>query len=54
MKNEIKIIVRTENDKKQLLEASKHIHDSRDIDTDLPMVNMIAHLYHNPDLIEVE
>lgn len=54
MKNEIKIIVRTENDKKQLLEASKHIHDSRDIDTDLPMVNMIAHLHHNPDLIEVE
>lgn len=48
----IKIVVDTEEEKEQLLEASRHIHDS-DVDTDLPMVNTICHLYLAPQLIEV-
>jgi hypothetical protein len=46
----IQINVDTQEEKNQLLEASRHIHDS-DIDTDLPMVNFIAHLYLSPDAI---
>jgi len=49
----IKIIVNSEEEKEELLEASRHIHDSN-IDTDLPMVNTIAHLYQAPFLIEVD
>lgn len=49
----IKYIVTTEEEKQQLLEASEHIHDS-DVDTDIPFVNTIAHLYHAPWLIEVD
>ena len=50
----IKILVSSEEEKAELLEASKHIHDSRDIDTDLPMVNTIAHLYQAEWIIEVD
>lgn len=50
--NIAKIIVPTEFDKNQLLEAFKYIHD-RDIDTDYLAVNTIAHMYQNPDLIEI-
>lgn len=53
MEHEIEITVKNGDLKKELLEASRHIHDSRDIDTGLPMVNLIAHLHHNPDLIKV-
>ena len=50
----IKFVVSSEKEKQKLLEASKHIHDSRDIDTDIEMVNTIAHLYQAPFLIEVD
>ena len=49
----IKILVSTEQEKQELLKASEHIHDA-DIDTDIPMVNTIAHLYQAPFLIEVD
>lgn len=49
----IKIIVSSEQEKQELLDASEHIHYS-DIDTDLPGVNFIAHLYHAPYLIVVQ
>lgn len=47
-----KIVVGSQVEKDQLIEASRHIHDS-DVDTDLPMVNTLAHLYLAPDLIVV-
>ena len=48
----IKITVDTEEEKQELLTAIYHIHGA-DIDTDIPMVNELVHLYHNPDLIGV-
>lgn len=48
-----KIIVPTEEDKKQLLLASEYIHNLSDIDSDYMMVNALMHLYLNPELIEV-
>ena len=48
-----KIIVDSEEEKQQLLEASRHIHDLRNVDTNMPMVNLICHLYQAPHLIEV-
>ena len=48
----IKIIVDTEQEKQELIEASRHIHDA-DIDIEIEMVNTIAHLYLAPFLIEV-
>lgn len=53
MDKDIEIIVRTEQQKVELLEASRHIHDNRSIDTDVPGVNLLAHLHCNPDLIHV-
>jgi hypothetical protein len=50
----IKIIVNTEKEKQEVLEASEHIHDCLELDTDIPMVNTIAHLYEAPFLIEVD
>ena len=49
-----KILVPTLEDKQQLLAAFKYLHDLNEIDTDILAVNTIAHLYHNPDLIEVQ
>ncbi len=49
-----KIIVETEEDKQQLLLASEYIHGLRNIDTGYMGANLIAHLYHCPDLIEVQ
>ena len=49
----IKIIVDTEQEKQELLEASRHIHDA-DVDTEIKMVNTIAHLYLAPHLIELK
>jgi len=49
----IKILVSSEREREELLQASKHIHDS-DVDTDLPMVNTIAHLYQADWIIEVD
>ncbi|MDD5149779.1 MAG: hypothetical protein PHC28_04775 [Flavobacterium sp.] len=51
--NIIKILVPTDRDKEQLLKASKYLHD-QDIDTDYYGVNILVHLYSNPDLIVVE
>jgi hypothetical protein len=48
----VKILVSTEQEKQELLNASEHIHYAN-IDTDIPMVNVIAHLYQTPFLIEV-
>lgn len=48
----IRITVDTEEQKQELLQAIYHIHGA-DIDTDIPMVNELVHLYLNPDLISV-
>ena len=48
----IRITVDTEEQKQELLQAIYHIHGS-DINTDIPMVNELVHLYHNTDLISV-
>lgn len=48
----ILITVDTEEEKQQVLEASLHFHDSN-IDTDIPMVNTLAHLYMSPHLVVV-
>ena len=47
-----KIIVPTNKDKKDLMEAFEHIHYS-DIDTDFVTVNQLAHEYLNGDSILV-
>lgn len=48
----MKIIVESEQEKQELLAASEHIHNAN-IDTDIPMVNTLAHLYQKPHLIEI-
>lgn len=49
----IKIIVSTPTEKQELLDGSRHIHDLRELDTDMPGANFFAHVYMAPDLIEV-
>lgn len=49
-----KIRVNNQEAKDALIAASRTIHDYRELDTDVTMLNAIAHLYHNPDLIEVD
>lgn len=49
-----RIVVNSEQAKQELLQASRLIHDSRDLDMNVPMVNTFAHLYMCPDLIVVE
>jgi hypothetical protein len=49
----MKILVDSEVEKVQLLAASRHLHDLREIDTNMPMVNALAHLHQAPHLIEV-
>ena len=49
----IRFVVDTEEEKQQLLDASEHIHYCN-VDTDIPMVNTLAHLYLAPHLIDVE
>lgn len=46
-----KIVVPTEKDRKDLISAFKHIHDSN-IDTDIVTVNQLAHEYLNDEVIE--
>ena len=52
-----KIIAETEEDKKELLEAFRHLHDAN-IDTDFIAVNQLVHLYedhpNDPCRIEVK
>ena len=45
---EFKIVVPSEQDKNDLLEAFEHVHDS-DIDTDFVPVNQLAHIYLTPE-----
>ena len=52
--NLTKIVVPTQADKDQILLALEYMHDLREIDTDILAVNLLAHLYLRPDLIEVE
>jgi hypothetical protein len=44
-----KIVVPTEEDKKELEEAFRHFHDS-DIDTNFVTVNQLAHEYLTPEV----
>lgn len=44
----------TQQEKEELLQASKHIHDLRDVNPELPMVNTLMHLYLAPFLIEID
>jgi hypothetical protein len=49
-----KIIVATEEDKEQLLLASRYIHDLRELDTGYMAVNYLAHLYMSPWMVVVD
>ena len=49
-----KIVVNNEYTKNQLILALEYIHHLREIDTDFEVVNTLAHMYRNPDLISVE
>jgi lipoate synthase len=44
-----KIVVPTEEDKKEVQSALEHCHDSRDIDTDFVTVNQLVHEYEHHD-----
>lgn len=48
----IQITVDTEEEKEALLLASEHIHDAN-VDTDIAMVNYLAHLHMAPQVIKV-
>jgi hypothetical protein len=48
------IIVPTEKDKEKLLEAIRYIHYMQKLETGFPVVNTIAHIYLNEDLIRVQ
>lgn len=50
----VKIVVKTEADKQQILLTSEYIHGLRNIDTDIMGANLFAHLYQCPELIEVQ
>ena len=50
----IKIIVSSEQEKQELIEASRHIHYLRDANLDLEGVNFLAHLYLAEFLIMVD
>lgn len=50
----IKIYVDTEEIKQQLLNESEFIHDKTTIsEIDISEVNLLAHIYMNPDMIIV-
>jgi len=40
-----KIVVPSKKDKKEIMSACKHLHDSRDIDTNYVTVNQLVHSY---------
>ena len=50
----IRIIVSSEKEKQELLEASRHIHYLRDANLDLEGVNFLAHLYLAEFLVTVD
>jgi len=45
---DFRIVVPSEQDKQDLLEAFEHIHDS-EIDTNFVPVNQLAHVYYTPE-----
>lgn len=47
-----KIIVPTEEDRQELMEAFKHIHDEADIDSDCIVVNQLIHEYRDKQVDE--
>ena len=47
------IIVPDEDTKAQVLRATKYIHDIFELDTDYIAVNELAHVYTEPDCVEV-
>lgn len=49
-----RIVVKDEYSKQQLLLASEYIHNLHELDTDYMAVNVLAHLYEDPDMIIVE
>lgn len=49
----ILITVDTEEEKQEVLEASRHFHDSN-IDIDIPMVNTLSHLHMAEHLVVVK
>ena len=44
-----KIIVPTERDKKEIVEACEHLHDAKGVDTDFVTVNQLVHEYEHGD-----
>ena len=42
------IVVASEEDRKALVKASEYLHDLTEIDTDIPMVNWLCHIYESP------
>ena len=50
----IKIIVSSEQEKRELIEASRHIHYLREVNLDLEGVNFLAHLYRCEQIIIVD
>jgi hypothetical protein len=50
----MKIIVNTDIEKQEILNASETIHFLECVDTDIPGVNTICHLYLHPELIEID
>lgn len=47
------IVVGSERDKQQILQALKYLHDNRTIDTDFLAVNTLVHVYTQPDMVKV-
>ena len=50
----MKIIVKTQEEKDQLIAASEYLHYLKNIDTDIPMINSICHIYLYPEMIEIQ
>lgn len=48
-----KIIVPTEQDKQEIVDAFKHFHDEG-YDSELITCNQLAHMYQNPDSVLVD
>ncbi len=49
----MKIIVSNEQEKEELLKASRKLHDARYINHTSSGINVFSHIYSNPDMIVV-
>jgi len=49
-----KITVDTQQDKDDIIKASRYLHDLRNIDTNIPTINALCHLHLAPHLIIVD